>query len=158
MSAKRHPSLIPLSHDHHLGLLLAFRLCHGLPHTRKPSDSLQEQTADTLRFFHDNLVTHFRAEEEILFPAIRTHLPQAATMLDTLVAEHAEMRAQVAQFAQAQRDEAVLKPLLQTFGETLERHIRCEERELFPLYQAHVPEAETARLGAEIRRLTGKDS
>src|SRR5712691_9046661 len=95
MPAKRHPSLIPLSHDHHHGLVLAFRLREGLPRNWKPSDSSQEQAEDTICFFHDNLVAHFRAEEEALFPAIRACVPHAATMLDVLTTEHAEMRAQV---------------------------------------------------------------
>lgn len=155
MPAKRHPSLIPLSREHHLGLLLAFRLCHGFPRTRKPSDSPQEQAEDTIRFFHDNLGAHFRAEEDVLFPAIRTYAPHAAAVLATLTSEHAALRAQVEQLAHAPPDEAALLPLLRTFGDLLERHIRREERELFPLYETHVPEAEATRLGADIAHIIG---
>ena len=79
MSAKRHPSLIPLSHDHHHGLVLAFRLREGLPPNRKPADNPQEQAEDAVRFFRDNLVAHFRAEEEALFPSIRTCVPTGGT-------------------------------------------------------------------------------
>jgi hemerythrin-like domain-containing protein len=154
--AKRHPSLIPLSHDHHHGLVLAFRLRDGLPRNRKPSDSPQEQAEDTVRFFHDNLVAHFRAEEEALFPAIRTCVPHAATMLNTLTAEHSEMRTQVANLAHALADEVSLQTKLKAFGDVLERHIRREERELFPLYEANIPEAEATRIGGEIARLTGR--
>ena len=156
MPAKRHPSLIPLSHDHHLGLVLAFRLREGLPRNRKPSDSPQEQVEDTVRFFYDNLVAHFRAEEEALFPAIRTYLPQAGALLDSLSTEHVEVRAQVEHLAQASPDEATLQTRLKAFGDLLERHIRREERELFPLYETHIPETEATRLGAEIARLTGR--
>jgi len=156
MPAKRHPSLIPLSHDHHHGLVLAFRLREGLPRNRKPSDSPQEQAADTIRFFHDSLVAHFRAEEEALFPAIRACVSHAATMLDTLTAEHSEIRAQVENLAQASPDEATLQTKLKAFGDLLERHIRREERELFPLYEAHISEAEVARIGAEIARITNR--
>ncbi len=63
--AKRHPSLVPLSREHHVALLLAFRLRQGLPRTQKPTDSPQEQAEDTIRFFHNNLATHFRAEQEV---------------------------------------------------------------------------------------------
>jgi hemerythrin-like domain-containing protein len=154
--AKRHPSLIPLSHDHHHGLVLAFRLREGLPPNRKPADNPQEQAEDAVRFFRDNLVAHFRAEEEALFPSIRTCVPYAVTMLDTLTAEHSEMHAQVANLAQALSDEVSLQAKLKAFGDLLERHIRREERELFPLYQANIPEAEAARIGVEIAHLTGR--
>ncbi len=156
MPTKRHPSLIPLSHDHHHGLVLAFRLREGLPRSRKPADSLQEQAEDAVRFFHDSLVAHFRAEEEALFPAIRTCVPHAVTMLDTLSAEHSEMRTQVANLAQALSDEVSLQTELKAFADLLERHIRREERELFPLYEANIPEAEATRIGGEIAHLTGR--
>jgi hemerythrin-like domain-containing protein len=156
MPAKRHPSLTPLSREHHFGLLLAFRLCRGLPPTRKPSDSPQEQAADTVRFFHDNLAAHFRAEEEVLFPAIRTAIPQAISLLDLLISEHREVQTQVQQLAQASGDDTILPTQLKTFGELLEHHIRREERELFPLYEACMPEAEAARLGEDIARLLAK--
>lgn len=156
MPAKRHPSLIPLSHDHHHGLVLAFRLREGLPRNRKPSESPHEQAEDTVCFFHDNLVAHFQAEEEVLFPAIRARVPQAIALLDTLIAEHATIRSSVEQLSRIASNDPSLPTLLKSFGDVLERHIRCEERELFPLYEAHISEAEAIRLGGEIARLTKK--
>jgi hemerythrin-like domain-containing protein len=157
MPAKRHPSLIPLSHDHHHGLVLAFRLREGLPPNRKPADNPQEQAEDAVRFFRDNLVAHFRAEEEALFPAIRTCVPHAVTMLNILSAEHSEMRVRVGNLAHPLPDDEVsLKTKLKALGDLLERHIRREERELFPLYEANIPEAEATRIGVEIAHLTNR--
>jgi hemerythrin-like domain-containing protein len=154
MPAKRHPSLIPLSHDHHHGLVLAFRLREGLPRHRQPADNPQRQAEDATRFFHDNLVAHFRAEEEVLFPVIRAYVPHAATMLDTLTAEHGEMRTRIEILTQVAPDTATLETRLKAFADLLERHIRREERELFPLYEAHVPETAATRIGEEIARIT----
>jgi len=154
MPGKRDPSLIPLSHDHHHGLVLAFRLREGLPRNRQPADNPQEQAEDAIRFFHDNLITHFRAEEEVLFPVIRAYVPHAAAMLDTLTSEHSEIRAQVAILTHAGPDAATLQTRLKAFADLLERHIRCEERELFPLYETYVPEAEAIRVGEEVIGIT----
>ncbi|HEV8715884.1 MAG TPA: hemerythrin domain-containing protein [Candidatus Binatia bacterium] len=154
MPVKRHPSLIPLSHDHHHGLVLAFRLREGLPRNWQPADNPQEQATDTVRFFHNNLVAHFRVEEEVLFPAIRARVPHAATMLDALTAEHSEMRAQVENLAHALPDEVTLQTRLKAFGDLLERHIRREERELFPLYEFNISEAEAVRIGKDVARIT----
>ena len=148
--AKRHPSLVPLSREHHLALLLAFRLRQGLPHTQKPTDSPQEQARDTVRFFQNNLATHFRAEEEALFPLIRKTLPQAESLLNTLIAEHAEMRTQVETLEQTASETAGLTAQLKAFGDLLERHVRTEERELFPMFEADLPEDEAERLGNTI--------
>ncbi len=154
--AKRHPSLIPLSREHHVALLLAFRLRQGLPRTQKPTDSPQEQAEDTIRFFHNNLATHFRAEQEVLFPLIHSTLPQAESLLDTLIAEHAAMRTQVGALEQTAPDTETLTAQLKAFGDLLERHVRCEERELFPLFEAHFPENEAERLGAAIAQFIGE--
>ena len=153
---KRHPSLVPLSREHHLALLLAFRLRQGLPRTQKPADSPQEQAEDTIRFFHNNLARHFRAEEEALFPLIRKTLPQADLLLDTLIAEHAEMRTQVGALEPTATDAQTLNAQLKAFSEVLERHVRCEERELFPLFEAHLPEDEAERLGTAIAQFIGE--
>ncbi len=154
--AKRHPSLVPLSREHHLALLLAFRLRHGLPRTQKPTDSPQEQAGDTVRFFHSKLATHFRAEEEALFPLIHKTLPQAESLLNTLIAEHAEMRTQAQALEQTASDTAVLTTQLKAFGDLLERHVRSEERELFPLFEASLPEDEAEQLKDTIAQLIGE--
>ena len=152
---KRHPSLVPLSREHHHGLLLAFRITHGLPETRRPHDSRQEQAADTLRFFQQSLTPHFSAEADILFPAIRVMQPQMSTLLDRLLEEHAALRELVHQLDQQPPDGSQLTALLASFGTLLERHIRCEERELFPVYEAHVSEAEATRIEHAIFQMIG---
>ena len=152
---KRHPSLVPLSREHHHGLLLAFRLKHGLPKTRQPHDSPQEQAADTVRFFRKSLTPHFAAETDILFPAIRVMQPQTSALLDQLIQEHAAIRELVKQLDQQPPAGPQLPELLSSFGTLLERHIRCEERELFPMYETHISEAEAMRIEKAIFQVIG---
>lgn len=152
--AKRHPSLIPLSREHHVALLLAFRLVQGLPPTRQPSDSPQAQAQDTVRFFQTKLTTHFRAEEQALFPFIRKTLFQAVPLLDRLLAEHVEMRDRVQ--ALEGGDPSSLSARLKAFGRLLERHVRSEERELFPLCEANLTEDDAERLKAAIAGFVGE--
>lgn len=152
--AKRHPSLVPLSREHHVALLLAFRLVHGLPPSRQANDSPQAQARDTVRFFQTKLVTHFRAEEQALFPLIRKTQPHAIPLIDTLLAEHADMRARVQALEQA--DPAELPAQLTAFGQLLERHVRSEERELFPLCEARLTVDDAERLRAAIIGFVGE--
>ena len=152
---KRHPSLVPLSREHHHGLLLAFRIKHGLPKTRRPHDSPQEQAADTVHFFKSGLASHFAAETDILFPSIRAMQPQASALLDRLIQEHTAMRELVHHIARQSPDGSQLTELLASFGTLLEQHIRCEERDLFPVYEAHVSEAEAIRIEHAIFQMIG---
>ena len=152
--AKRHPSLVPLSREHHAALLLAFRLVHGLPPSRQADDSPQAQAQDTIRFFQTRLVTHFRAEEQALFPLIRKTQPRAIPLLDTLLAEHADMRGRVEALEQAEPSE--LPARLTAFGRLLERHVRSEERELFPACEANLDADEAERLRTAITGFVGE--
>ena len=152
---KRHPSLVPLSREHHHGLLLAFRIKQGLPKTRQPHDSPQEQAADAVRFFQESLAPHFAAEADILFPAIRNMPPEVHPLLDQLIQEHTAIQSLVEQIDQQPADAAQLANLLSSFGDLLERHIRCEERQLFPVYEAHISAAEASRIEQAIFQAIG---
>ncbi|MCW5893705.1 MAG: hemerythrin domain-containing protein [bacterium] len=133
---RRHPSLVPLSHDHRDALGLAFRLRHPAPPgpvtAMTPASTPASRAAETLAFWDRHLVGHFAAEETLLFPFLRTHLADAAPLLDALVAEHRTLAARrdaVATAADA--GGPALDAALLAFGEELERHVRREERELF---------------------------
>ena len=97
---RRHPSLVPFSHDHRDALGLAFRLHHPTPPgpvtAMTPASTPQSRAADTLAFFTDHLVGHFRAEEDALFPFLRPRLadqPERLALLDALIADHRELEA-----------------------------------------------------------------
>ena len=64
----RHPSLIALSHDHHHGLALALRCRKQALGQLKPMGAagLRQRAAEFLAFYADNLLAHFKAEEEVL--------------------------------------------------------------------------------------------
>src|SRR4029077_12284162 len=66
----RHASLSPLSKDHHHGLALALRCRKQALGQIKPmgAEGLRERAKEFLAFYAKNLVSHFRAEEEVLFP------------------------------------------------------------------------------------------
>ncbi len=150
--AKRHPSLVPLSHDHHHGLALGLRLVQGdnallndgWTHDRKA------QAAIVLDFYRKELRHHFAAEEDALFPAMNKSIPESKELIGLLIEQHRAMEDIIARIPQAEGEE--LAGMLVRLGEVLEQHIRAEERELFVLYQRHYSEEEANALGAAISR------
>jgi iron-sulfur cluster repair protein YtfE (RIC family) len=142
---RRHESLIPLSREHHDGLLLAWRIRIGDLAAREPALKMSHAVA----FFESRLIAHFRAEEEQLFPAIRASLGADATLIDELIGEHRELARTAA--ALKAGDEAELKP----WCDLLERHIRAEERRLFPMIEQRTDPATLDALGPEIRKTLG---
>jgi iron-sulfur cluster repair protein YtfE (RIC family) len=147
----RHPSLIPLSHDHHHGLGLALRCRKQALGRIKPlgSQGLKERAEEFKNFFSQNLTPHFKAEEEALFPWLRAAVADAHPLIDDLLRDHEQLRAAAAGLGEG-RD---LAKILFDVGDILERHIRREERELFPLFEKHVGASDGERLKAEIERI-----
>jgi hypothetical protein len=68
--ARRHESLIPLSHQHHDALLLAWRLRSGDLSKREP----ELRAGHVSAFFEYRLVSHLKLEEDLLSPAFRAVL------------------------------------------------------------------------------------
>lgn len=145
----RHPSLVPLSHDHREALGLAFFLHNPAPPGRvtvmTPASTPETRRARLLAFYDDQLPTHFRAEEEALFPALTTRSPLVAV----LRAEHRRLEALRADVAAARGDEAIDRALV-AFADLLEEHVRREERELFAFFPEGLSDDEAGRIGAAI--------
>ncbi len=148
--AKRHPALIPLSHDHHHGLALALRCRkHALGQLNPGEPAATEAcAAEASRFFNENLTAHFEAEETILFPLMAAH-KDCGELVARLEREHERFRAMVARAG----DAAGRRKFLFDFGDLLEQHIRSEERQLFAAFEMYIPEADAERAGREIKRL-----
>ncbi len=149
----RHPNLIALSHDHHHGLALALRCRKQSLGQIKPMGAagLRARAQEFTAFYASNLVAHFRAEEEVLFPVLRSTVPESSPIIDELIHDHSEIRRGVAQLESV----AGLAKLIFDLGDLLERHIRKEERDLFPLFEQHIENSQAEIVGAELKKLLG---
>ncbi|MGH7825907.1 MAG: hemerythrin domain-containing protein [Candidatus Binatia bacterium] len=147
----RHPSLVSLSHDHHHGLALALRCRKQALGQIKPTglEGLRERAKEVCQFFSSSLAAHFRAEEEVLFPRLQPLAPGSEAIITGLLSEHEEIRRSIALL----ETEGALAKLMFDIGDLLERHIRKEERELFPLFEQHVKDEEAEAVGSEIKKI-----
>lgn len=140
---KRHPSLVPLSHDHHHALVEARRLGRGAD---GEDPERRAATAGFLRFFSTETVRHFREEEERLFPALVGGGGAGAELLMQALLEHQRVHALVGRLerglAAGEADAASMREL----AGLLEAHVRLEERRLFPLIEAVVSKEALSRL------------
>jgi len=147
MGLKRSRQLKPLSSEHHHALLVAFQLKKGLAghgdSAGAPKD-LPGLLALARRFEDTVFLTHTRAEEELL----GSHLSEAD--MKRLRMEHAEMVRLLVAARQARPAE--MRQALTAFAELLERHIRWEERELFPGCEAAMGEDALAVVGHELEK------
>ena len=148
---KRHHSLIPLSHDHHSGLVLAQRLILGrskAPRSDWPTDRRQ-QVSRVIEFFKTDLRQHFEAEEEHVFPAAVEHLREGADLARRLIEEHDDMRTRIRGLEQDPT--TGLEERLSSFGDCLKEHIRKEEAILFERMQEEMDPADLEAIGVSLR-------
>jgi len=147
----RHPSLVALSHDHHHGLALALKCRKQALGQIKPMglEGLKERARELRDFLTGNLIQHFRAEEEALFPLVRAVVPESHAIIEELTKDHEWIRSATAQL---EKDTGLGK-LIFDVGDLLERHIRREERELFPLFEQHISAEEAAAVGEKIKEI-----
>jgi hemerythrin-like domain-containing protein len=132
--AQRHRSLIPLARDHYEGLLLVQQLREsdraimvGWP------SSVSDRGQFVVRFYDEHLKKHFDVEEKALFPPAAEYLDQARGVVAELLAEHRVIEQFIARFRSG--GEPQIAESLLEFGSILERHIRKEDRVLFPLIE-----------------------
>ncbi|WP_127844638.1 hemerythrin domain-containing protein [Psychroflexus aestuariivivens] len=122
---KRHKALQNLSREHHDGLVFALRLQKGVAKKAK----LQEMEDYAEWFWKNYLISHFKMEEQHLFPK----LGEAHELVEEAKEQHRKLK----YFFEIQsKDYADFKNIY----EMLQTHIRLEERELFNLIQERLNE------------------
>jgi hemerythrin-like domain-containing protein len=133
---KRSAALTSLSHDHHHALDVARRL------RRASAADFDAVRAYLLEFWEPRGRRHFEVEERVLLGAFDDEEWQAAAR--RVREEHDRIREQVASLSGPQDARAL--------GELLHDHVRFEERRLFAMLEARLPDEELEILGAAIER------
>jgi iron-sulfur cluster repair protein YtfE (RIC family) len=139
---KRHKALQSLSQEHHQGLLLAQLIKKGNPKYKGLPSTAEGKKPYTINNFEQNLIPHFKKEEELLFPLSKKKNPDIEKLVKELVEQHREIYVLIDKLKLSLESENELDEL----GKLLETHIRKEERELFQMIQEVLSEDEFEKL------------
>lgn len=133
---KRSEHIVILSREHHGGLLFCWKIRQGL---KKQTDTnrMQQYVA---YFWDSHLAPHFREEEEHLFEKANDDLCRKAMQ------QHQEIKALINQV----KSSLPSPDLLTQLADSVDAHIRYEERELFPHLEKVLDEQELRRIGAAL--------
>lgn len=96
-----------------------------------------------LAYWESDGQAHFREEEDILLPACAGVIDPETRVVAKVLTDHVRIRHLAGVVAGSEQ------PPLETLhelGAQLNDHVRREERELFPLIEASLPESELVRL------------
>lgn len=134
---KRHPALELLSRDHHQALVVAQRL-------KRASDATDTNArAGFVKYWQAEGRAHFREEEEILLPGCAGFVDPDEPIVAKVLTDHVRIRHLADTVGRVDRPAL---DVLHELGAQLEEHVRREERELFPLIEQSLPDAELRRL------------
>jgi len=138
---KRHPSLAPLSREHHGGLILSQLLKKNAPaYKGMPTDTAGKITY-AIQFYITELLPHFDMEEKI-----GKELMGINSLLDESITEIVEEHVLLRYLFTGIKGNADAESYLDVLGNTLEKHIRKEERIVFPMIEECVDEAMMERI------------
>lgn len=132
---KRSKYLLTLSKDHHAGLLFCWKIKEGL----KRNIELYRIKRYINFFWEHHLKEHFREEETLLFNRIDDPLSQQGK------AEHRMLENRLNRLNYYENEAAEEYTL---FAELLIKHIRFEERTLFPHLEVSLPLTVLSGIGA----------
>ncbi len=128
---KRSRELQPLSRDHHQGLLLCWKIRQGI----NKNVSVNRILKYINWFYGEHLASHFREEEDHLFPILGNGHP----LIERALGEHRAIENFIKQH-DGNSDS------LLSFAGLLESHIRFEERVLFHEIEINAKEGELEKL------------
>jgi hemerythrin-like domain-containing protein len=133
---KRSEELAPLSREHHEGLLFVWKIRQGL----KNETDINEIARFVQWFWSTELKRHFQREETILVPLLKDE-PLLLRMMD----EHQEIEALIHINEQIADEDLLVK-----LADTINDHIRFEERQLFPLVEQKLTPAQLTEAGSRL--------
>ena len=135
---KSDKNIVPLSQDHHFGLLSGWKIKQGIK-----KNISYERIKNYINYHWDNSQSfHFDEEEKILFPYSDDELTQRA--LD----EHKEIRELLKTLNEVEDFE-----LLTLYADKVTEHIRFEERVLFPHLENILTEEQLAEVGKKLNEI-----
>lgn len=135
---KRTSQLLPVSREHHFGLLFCWKIRQGI----KKSIAV-ERMLKYLRFFFDgHLKEHFADEERLLFT------DRDDTFVQSAISQHIALRREIESLLDSA---GTAKPeQLGRLADELDEHIRFEERTLFPHLEQVLPAGDLNAIGEQL--------
>lgn len=142
---KRSKELVPLSREHHDGLLLCWKIRKGIA----SGIEVDRISNYIVHFYEHYLKEHFCEEEDLLFDL----LPLQDEQCSQAFGQHRELRSYIGIFKTQYN---VRTELLSVFADQLDRHIRFEERELFPYIEDLLDSEVLAEIGKRLSKMHQK--
>lgn len=136
---KRNEHIVKLSKDHHFTLMFCWKIRNGIKF-KVESERIKKYVQ---YFWQHHMQPHFLEEETILFAPVKDEAVQRA------LGEHIQIAQQI-KALDAAGDNAADQ--LSVLADTVDNHVRYEERELFPYLEKVLTDEQLENIGKQITR------
>ncbi len=110
--------------------------------TREANEGNRELLDESIRFFEEDLLPHFRTEDDVVLPPLEAKIGRFGTLVNVVAYEHEEIRREIAKFKEARAELVATAdpwPAIQELNrhgiftiQFLWDHFRKEKTSLFP--------------------------
>ncbi len=128
--------------------------------TREANEGNRELLDESIRFFEEDLLPHFRREDEFVLPPLEAAIGRFGTLVNVVAYEHEEIRREIEKLKEARADLEEHKdpwPAIQELNrhgifaiQFLWDHFRKEKASLFPKAMEAVPAAQLETIRAKL--------
>ena len=132
------PGVITLIKDDHKKLESVFKQLEKAEPDAIPA--LLQQVAELL-------IPHSKAEEQVVYPAIKAAVPDEGSDVDDGLAEHQHVEATLKQLLAADPSEPGVDGLVAAMIGEVRHHVEEEEQEILPTFGDKVPNEQLSELG-----------
>lgn len=143
---KRNENIAKLSRDHHASLMFCWKLRQGI----KKSVEIKRMKDYISYFLAQHFTPHFQEEEDILFTPLKDEKVQKA------IDEHVIIMDKVAGIINSDSKDVIAD--LTSLADTVDAHVRYEERILFPHLEKKLTEEQLENIGRQISDEAIKDN
>ncbi|MCB0700658.1 MAG: hemerythrin domain-containing protein [Chitinophagaceae bacterium] len=137
MPIKRSEQIKPLSIEHHTGLLFCWKIRTGI----RNNIELERIKRYVNHFMKYHLSPHFLEEEKVLFNRLKHEL------CDKAIDEHLEIKKMIANINEVENNSY---DVYNKLADTIDDHIRFEERILFPLLESNLKQDVLVEIGKKL--------
>lgn len=137
---RRDANILPLSREHHYGLLFCWKIRQGLDR----HVDLERIRGYVLHFWKCNLEEHFADEELLLFGGRR----------DTFCVEATQQHSRIRGLVQAiEGSGSWTEANYRNLASEVDHHIRFEERKVFPFLEQEMTKNELSTVGEHLAKM-----
>lgn len=141
-------SLFSFSHDHFHGLMLAQMIKKNSSLLTEIQISVEDKASYTTHFYKMELENHFYIEENTLYPLIKGVSNEIDEIFQIIIEEHRF----ISMLVESLRTNADLEDKLDRIAIVLEKHIKHEERILFPKVKDSLSKEALIKLAEDLEK------